>query len=256
MHLWLLNLIICFGCTTKVKSVPIKGNLTAQLFNDLQIIWQSIIKESPETIAELQTFGSHPIQGDILPRIDRNALHMIWPSPAIPYEIHDEIKSRKSDIEAATKMISDKTCVTFHKRTSETDYLHFQNGQGCASYVGLIHGQQPIYVASDCRIGNIVHEILHALGFYHEHTRMDRDQYIKIFEENVMKKAWNNFSKQPGNTLNIPYDVSSILHYGSWYFSSNGLPTIESLVETEDMGQRRRLTKFDIERVQKLYNCD
>ena len=33
----------------------------------------------------------------------------------------------------------------------------------------------------------IIHETLHALGFFHEHQRPDRDNYVTILLENVVK---------------------------------------------------------------------
>ena len=35
------------------------------------------------------------------------------------------------------------------------------------------------------RLPTIVHEIGHAIGFYHEQSRPDRDDYVKVVEENV-----------------------------------------------------------------------
>ena len=57
----------------------------------------------------------------------------------------------------------------------------------CWSFIGMMGGRQTISLQpSNCIFkGSAMHELMHALGFYHEHTRTDRDKYIKIHWENI-----------------------------------------------------------------------
>lgn len=34
--------------------------------------------------------------------------------------------------------------------------------------------------------GKAIHELMHALGIFHEHTRADRDMYIDVHYENII----------------------------------------------------------------------
>lgn len=34
-------------------------------------------------------------------------------------------------------------------------------------------------------MATVEHEFMHLLGFFHEFTRMDRDNYIKVYKDNI-----------------------------------------------------------------------
>ncbi|XP_041826003.1 astacin-like metalloendopeptidase [Melanotaenia boesemani] len=211
----------------------------------------------PETLQELLSDQQEVTEGDILLLSDRNAVGRAWPTLDLPYDINPGIDSRTGDISAAMTMVSEHTCVTFHKRnSSEPDFLHFTSGTGCGSYVGFVGGEQSVLIAPSCSVGNIAHEILHALGFHHEHSREDRDQYISIEYQNIIKGKEDNFRKHNGKTFNISYDFTSIMHYGRKFFSSNGEATIIPNMDVKELGQRKRMQKSDIQKVRQLYHCD
>ena len=67
-----------------------------------------------------------------------------------------------------------------------------------------------------------VHELLHTLGFVHEHTRPDRDDFISVNMDNIEPGKEKNFEKRLQDTSsdffekgsinssdNTPYDVLS-----------------------------------------------
>lgn len=104
--------------------------------------------------------------------------------------------------------------------------------------------------------GIVQHEINHSLGFYHEHTRSDRDNYVVINWQNISPSMQSNFNKENTNNLNTPYDYSSVMHYGNTAFSINGLPTITPIPNpTVAIGQRVDMSNIDIQRINTLYKC-
>ena len=66
----------------------------------------------------------------------------------------------------------------------------------CWSYVGRAGGEQKVSIGPGCEfMGTIIHEIGHAVGFWHEQSRQDRDHYIRILKENIQTNAVDQFSK-------------------------------------------------------------
>jgi hypothetical protein len=177
-----------------------------------------------------------------------------WTGGVVPYVIPSGFPS-PSRITSAISHIEANTDIDFVVRTTQSAYVQFQTSTGCSSNVGRIGGRQYVNLASGCSTGNTIHELLHAIGLFHEHTRCDRDTYVTINTANIQSGYANNFTKQcTGATDYSTYAEGSIMHYGSTAFSSNGLPTIVSKRGlTSQMGQRTAMNSTDISTVNTLY---
>ena len=139
------------------------------------------------------------------------------------------------------------TALTVRPRTAaDPDYVVFRDrGVSCSSYLGRQGGPQDIDI-SGCSAGSIVHELLHAAGFYHEQSRGDRDQHVTIMWDEISPEMRLNFEKRDAHGQDIgPYDYGSIMHYGTRAFSRTGQPTIITKVPNAPIGQRDDMSPFD-----------
>jgi len=184
---------------------------------------------------------------------DRNDL---WPRGEIPYVIDASVPP--ATVESIHWAVShvNTTPLRLRPRTADADYVVFRNsgeGSGCSSYVGRTGGPQEIEVA-DCGRGSVVHEILHAAGFFHEHARNDRDQFVTIVWDEIPAQYRNDFEQKGGKGQDVgPYDYQSIMHYSSRAFSRSGRPTILPRDPNANIGQREGLSQLDRAAIQALY---
>ena len=101
-----------------------------------------------------------------------------------------------------------------------------RDNSGNSSPVGMIGGQQILNVVSWPARFVIVHELMHALGFYHEHQRPDRDTYVAILCFNVRGGCQGTLFNENFPILNTAtiygaYDFDSVMHYGQCAFAIN-----------------------------------
>ncbi|XP_028405518.1 zinc metalloproteinase nas-1-like [Dendronephthya gigantea] len=220
------------------------------------------------------------IEGDIL--ADKNLLRIIqkkegnrqrraalrtahlWDGGLIPYSIAPDVSNDfHKAVRRAFRRLAAKTCIRFIPRNKTTDkhFIHFRKGTRCNSGIGRKEGGQNITLSPVCEKRNFVlHEMMHALGFLHEHSRPDRDNYVKILHWNVDEageRNFNSYSNEDVDTLSEPYDFNSILHYDNKAFSKNGQDTIQALKDpARRFGHAKHLSNGDIRSIRKLYKCE
>ncbi|XP_065064826.1 tolloid-like protein 2 [Rhopilema esculentum] len=194
----------------------------------------------------------------------------LWPNGIIPYVFDNSISaSGRRLVRRAMNLWEKQTCIRFKKRVNETDYVSMYRGRGCCSHVGRRRGKQSLSLGIGClRHGIIVHELGHAIGFWHEQNRPDRGSFIDILYNNVeMGKAINFNLVEEGRvrTLDQDYDYKSIMHYGSKFFNKDGGDTIRPKefyrIDPNVIGSRYYshsgdiLSELDIMKANIMYKC-
>lgn len=188
-----------------------------------------------------------------------------WPEGIIPYQIESSHFNR-SAIEAAVSYLNTHTNLVFReKRDSDRDYIYLDDDHPgeCWSRIGRQGGRQEISIGTGCtKLGIVMHEMLHAAGFIHEQSRVDRISNVDIVWANILPGQEHNFNMVENSVEWSNYDFYSVMHYGKTAFGKPGpgggaLQTIRSLRGADKeaiMGQRDSLSTGDIRGINLLYN--
>ncbi|XP_015793831.1 dorsal-ventral patterning tolloid-like protein 1 [Tetranychus urticae] len=217
------------------------------------------------------SFASQLVHSPIkrTPRAATARPERLWDYGVIPYEIEANFSGdHKALFKQAMRHWENFTCIQFVERTPEhPNYIVFtERPCGCCSFVGKRgNGPQAISLGKNCdKFGIVVHELGHVVGFWHEHTRPDRDKHVEIVNNNIMSGQEYNFNKlsdEEVNSLGLTYDFDSIMHYARNTFSKSTyldtiLPQEDTIHKTRpEIGQRIRLSKGDISQTNLLYRC-
>ncbi|CAH4028096.1 low choriolytic enzyme-like isoform X1 [Pieris brassicae] len=207
------------------------------------------------------------LEGDILiPGLARNGMRdktARWTNGIIPYIIDGGYTQEQKD--TIRKAIADYhrlTCLRFVPYSGQSDYIIIKSSKtGCWSSVGRLGGRQEVNLqAPGCvsKKGTVLHELLHAIGFMHEQSRPERDDFVTINYDNVKPGTEINFKKSDvkrTDNFGIGYDYNSVMHYSEFAFSRNSKKTIDPKISNTKIGQREGLSRGDVKKVNNMYNC-
>ncbi|CAH1772852.1 unnamed protein product, partial [Owenia fusiformis] len=172
-------------------------------------------------------------------------------------------------IKGALSHWEEQTCLTFQEVSRNEivsgSHIIFTKHRGCSSFYGRQERivPQPVSLTAACIgwFGTMAHEIGHAIGFWHEHARPDRDDHIKVMYNNIRNGRQSQFIKQ--NWLNtdsygVGYDLGSAMHYHSRAFTATGQNTIETInpLYKNTIGQRVALSFADVKVANLAYCAD
>jgi len=206
----------------------------------------------------------------LCPSKDRAAVidgfNFYWPHGIVPYKYNSNLLSDTLYIRAAMSYIKLNTsnAIKFRpKKATDTHYIEFKlHNQYNDSYIGMQQGGQIINIHSTHSRKIIMHEILHSLGFFHEHCRADRDDYININRNNVRPDEWYNFERYPDDDYSGmdfgSFDFNSIMLYSSKITDTLIVfdPTINTMTKKADgstFTQGTVLSIDDIKGIKAIY---
>ncbi len=120
----------------------------------------------------------------------------------------------------------------------------------------MVGGEQVVGGSGTCTVATILHEMGHTVGVWHEQSRPDRDSYVNVNYNAVIKASRSNFDIIVDNEQALtPYDYASVMEYPAISFSRNGEPCIETIPAGMPLSNPNGYSAADIDGIKRLYGA-
>ena len=195
-----------------IRTGVYRGHVVTYEVIDGLAIWDGdIILGTPEELSpEPVPTPGNPLDGrnKISAVSDKERL---WPGGIIPYVIDPDLEN--PHVPVAIQHWNENTVIQLVERTDQPNWVRFEPGRGCSAEVGMVGGEQTVSLSKRCSPGDVVHEIGHAAGLWHEHQRKDRDPYVWVSPSPLVFDPWSYVKDGPYAVPSGPYDYGSNMHY-------------------------------------------
>jgi hypothetical protein len=145
----------------------------------------------------------------------------LWPGGIVHYQFDPAVTQQNRDRTRIAMNELETFCgVRFVPRTNQAAFINVQNGTGNSSAVGRTGGQQNLNMVSWSFRYIIIHELMHALGIWHEQQRPDRETFVTIVTANIQSGYSGNFTIRNNSSSFGPFDFESVMLYDDCSFST------------------------------------
>jgi hypothetical protein len=200
----------------------------------------------------------------------------MWPKKSgyvrIPYQFDRGFNELgRMRVLHAIAQFKKNTCVHWvPKAPADREFVYIYHGQGCFSAIGkqgVRAGGRQLLSLSDPGClrdsGTAIHEMMHAMGWFHEQSRGDRDKHVNIVWSNIPRSKQSQFKKYQAHeaTYGLPYDIHSVMHYenNAFGYRRNGVKATTMTAKADPnikLGNRKAMTVHDINDINTHYGCD
>ena len=198
---------------------------------------------------------------------------MLWPRGEVPFRIENGTPGEALITEAIEHWRARTggriKFVRWNGRA--TDYVVFRKGPFCASqWVGRGGGMQTVNLTAASTKAQLIHELGHVVGLFHEQNRLDRDKQLKIDKTHVKDNFVDQFDRSAYLCEDTAwdggssFDWASIMLYPPRAFSKDKQQTMIRIGREDDLdwglasgpeygGVTTELSPGDVEAIKILY---